>query len=346
MGLGFCKFHKSEDIKDNVFEFDDKLEIVECPICHRQIEAVKAKEEYDKVISNLLFKARSYIFAASKYDKAYRTYAKVIDIQESNPNAHAGRILSLFMMSTLRYPRFDDCQYMLNLTYNLLASRKSSHYTLATLFDVLNEKLSLYLKTVKKKLMYRIYFHDRDCVELYLTRVLEGKNMRMLMAKYIASIAEKHQEENYFREVETKINSAIKDDDITLSSFHLTTNGFSYKPIFDKKGEMIVIDDGIKQHTNLSTYRPYSLDIKDKKKIYIRDRIFTSFSLQYNLFFFFLFISLPALFGTIFLFKSLLDSHLKNMYFILSMSLYIFSIAFAFFGYFIAKKIRNRLRRG
>lgn len=345
MGLGYCKYHKSNDIKDNLFEFEDDSHIVECPVCHKKMKTSIAVTAYADVLAKYVYRGRFYLFVSSNYDKAYRMFARVLDLDQWNINGYAGRILSLFMMSTLRNPRFDDTEEMIIQAFSVLSKKKNNHQIIVIMFDKLNEYINDYLKNVKKKLMHRIYFYNRECVELYVNRLIQAKKLRTIMLKEVTTLKNKHPDEIVYKNSIEKIESSIKMDELNISSYYITTSGYSYKGIFDKKGELVIIDDGIKQKTNLSTYRPYTLNIKEKGKIYIRDRVFTSFNAQYKFFLSTFIILILFYIGSgAALIESFLIKDLSLMFLIISVFCFLFATGFVIMRLVLFMLMRKRLK--
>lgn len=285
MALGYCVHHKSNEIKDHLFEIDDRDEIVECPVCHKKMKRNEAIKAYTDKLNHYIYWGRFHLFVTAYYKKAYRFFAHALEMDNYNVYGYTGRICSLFMMSTLHNPRIEDTKEMVIQAFSLLSKERCNYEPIIHMIKVLNKNLHKYLASIKKKLMHRVYFHNKDCIKLYLDRVLAAKDLRELFIKQLSSIYKKLQddENKNCEEVINRINKSIDKDNFDLTHYHGCVDGYSYKALFDKKGDMVLIDDGIKQKVNLSTYHPFSLQ-KERGKYTIKDRVFSSFSIQYNIF--------------------------------------------------------------
>lgn len=285
MALGYCKHHKSNDVKDHLFEIDDRDEIVECPFCHKKMKRNEAIKAYADKLNHYIYWGRFHLFVTTYYKKAYRFYAHALEMDNQNVNGYTGRICSLFMMSTLRNPRIEDTKEMVIQAFALLSKDRSNHKIIVYMIAILDRYIKKYLLAVKKKLMHRVHFHDKDCIKLYLDRVLEAKDLRELLLKETLTLFKKHpdEEKEMYEQVIKMINESIDKDNFDLTQYQPCLDGYSYKALFDKNGEITLIDDGIKQKVNLSAYHPFSLH-KERAKYTIKDRVFSSFSKQYNFF--------------------------------------------------------------
>ena len=282
---GYCKYHKSNDIKDHILEIDERDEIIECPVCHRKIKATDAVKAYYDKISRCLYWGRFNLFVSTNYLKAYRYFACVLELDENNVDGYSGRILSLFMMSTLRNSRFEDTKEMVIQAFSLLAKDRNNHKSIIFMLSTLDKFVHKYIKLIKKKLTHRIYFHDEKCVKTYLTRVKEARDLRLLILKEVEQLINRHQKDDLsdFELIRSEIKKSLERDEHDLSTYHSCLDGYSYKALFSKKGDMVIIDDGLKQKINLSSYHPFSVD-KEKGKYQIKDRVFASYSFQYQFF--------------------------------------------------------------
>ena len=125
MVRGYCKYHKSLDIKDRLFEIDERDEIVECPVCHKRMKQVDATKAYSDKIRHFLYWGRFHLFVTTNYFKAYRNFASALELDPLNIDGYSGRLLSLFLMSTLRVSRFEDTKEMVIQAFSLLAQRQN-----------------------------------------------------------------------------------------------------------------------------------------------------------------------------------------------------------------------------
>lgn len=348
MALGYCKHHKSNDVKDHLFEIDDRDEIVECPFCHKKMKRNEAIKTYADKLNHYIYWGRFHLFVSTYYKKAYRFYAHALEMDNYNVNGYTGRICSLFMMSTLRNPRIEDTKEMVIQAFSLLSKDRSNHKIIVYMIAILDRYIQKYLVACKKKLMHKVHFHDKDCIKLYLQRVISAKDLRELLLKETLSLYKKHpdEENEMYEQVIKMINGSIDKDTFDLTHFHPCVDGYSYKALFDKKGDMILIDDGIKQKVNLSAYHPFSLN-KEKGKYTIKDRVFSSFSKQYNFF-----LSTSILFVLSFLLSigctigGFIFTEFKFLLLSLGILFILISAALIVFRIILYVIIRKRLRKG
>ena len=343
---GYCKYHKSNDLKDHILEIDERDEIIECPVCHRKIKRNDAIKTYHDKISHFLYWGRFNLFVSTNYLKAYRYFAAVLEIDENNVDGYSGRILSLFMMSTLRDSRFEDTKEMVIQAFSLLAKNRTNHKSIIFMLSTLDKFVHKYIKLVKKKLTHKIYFHDNKCVKLYLTRVKEARDLRIVILKEVEQLINRNQKNDFndFEQIRLEIKKSLDRDEHDLSTYQVCLDGYSYKALFDKKGDMVIIDDGLKQKINLSSYHPFAIK-KEKGKYQIRDRVFTSYSKQYQFFIYsaviIILLFVLAIASTICCF---VFSELRHILLISALSLALLAVLFIIIRFSLYLIIRKRIK--
>ena len=274
--LGYCKKCKKTHEIPVFFELNTENKISYCPRCGHQMTTKQANENYNKCLKDLYSEAEVLLFKAHDYEKAYRSYGKIIDAHPEDVVARYGRILSLIYLSTLRAPKFSDALVMFQsekVKYLRLASYRKIYFAFL-------KQVNLALDNYHKKFMYRLmaadeYFYDVDCVSLYYDRILQIKNFKKVIKDECNYLSNKLLDES-FEPLLNKIETEITLLDKELHGKKTTLEGVQYSFTKIGKDGRPIVSYGERRVLikNQNKYPLYKLDKNAQNLPIIKDEIY------------------------------------------------------------------------
>ena len=275
MKRGYCIKCRYDDPKRHIFPVNSEAEVCYCPKCMAEYKPKDAIAHYNHFMKHFILKADASLHIAMMPDVSYQKYADVLEIEESNIQALLGRSLSLLYLSTLRHTTFKQVVNLNELDenrYHLVSNRHDYFSFLRAAEKVSND----YEEKMHKRLTFKGYFHDKDCVKLYISRLGELIAFKQYIVAELKEI-DKVQEADYIEKgihaLEGKIGGKFvtADGDVTV---YRGTDRFN-------SPQLVTLPEKIK--TGLDKYRGYTLKEDDRKLIVIKDVIFKSNRAAYGL---------------------------------------------------------------
>ena len=271
---GLCPYCITHRVDRRIFPVNPEASTCFCPICMKEVEPKTAIEGYTDLINKMLLKADNSLFVTCDPVLAYSQYADVIELEPKEAHALLGRILCLVYMGKVR-------KSFLAEAYTLLENTPYQGCDIEefTLFlKKINFALDEYESSLSKKLTFKSYFFDVDCLKLYWINLHDVIKMKEL----ILSINKDIKKGFKSQKVDVMINLLEHNIEEKKKVLHTDTyicNGTAYK--FNKMmyGKA-VIDPSTKKKidTHLTRYRLSTLNENEKHKRYIKDEIFKDYT--------------------------------------------------------------------
>ena len=275
MKRGYCIRCRYDDPKRHVFSVNSEAEVCYCPKCMAEYKPKDAIAHYNHFMKNIILKADASLHLAMMPDVSYQKYADILEIEDDNVQALLGRSLSLLYLSTLRKTTFSQVILLNQIDenrYHLVANRHAYFQFLRAAESVANS----YEDKILKRLTFKTYFHDRDCVKLYISRLHELIAFKEYLVEELDSI-DKHSESVYVLSSIDSSKTKLKGKFIIADGDVVTYQGT------DKfnSPQLVTLKEKVK--TGLDKYRGYTLKEDDRKLIVVKDVIFRSNKAAYRL---------------------------------------------------------------
>ena len=277
---GLCPYCKINNIQHSIFLVNPEASSVFCGTNMHQISPQEAIKNYERYMQGLIKKADDTLNVVCNPALAYQEYADVIEIDNSYVRPYLGRLLCLVYMSKVRKNHLHEAKLLLEVgteeTFTKVSDFPVVFNALRNIVKVTEE----YLGALKKKLTFRQYFYDTDCLKLYclhINEILKFKDLLLEETKVIVKKAKKQDAEVLHEILEHNIeekNILLKETD------HITVDGKHYRFVKVRRNGEVEIEDVTKRKTNTfaSRYRMATLNPDDKKLRYIKDLIFKDYT--------------------------------------------------------------------
>lgn len=268
MKKGFCLStvcNKREEVR-RIFDVNSEAQFCYCPYCGKKYRPKVAIFNYEKRITRYDKKAKFFLKNVGQPLYAYNLFAYVLELEPTNVTAKLGRLLSLAYLSTLRRNRFSEVKALLEMVKDEVRDQKGTRYS--NFLGSLNICANDYLDKTRKKLTFRGYFFDTECLKLYYKNLRDVIDFKRYLASEISHTSDKKGAEKVFTE--------IKNFELLYNEVAFTANGVDHTfTNFTKTGEPLITEGRKKVDTKLQKYRLSTLNKNDKKLIYIKDTVFS-----------------------------------------------------------------------
>lgn len=266
---GYCTNCNKNDEGRRIFDVNTDAKFCYCPHCGKKYTPKVAIHNYDRVISLYLKRGYYYLRNTGNPKTAYSIFAYVLELEHYNKTAKLGRLLSLAYLSTLRRNRFLEVKELLLMENEIFQASKTRREYTAFLVS-LHKCVQDYITKAKKKLTFKEYFYDINCLKLYYSLISDAITILRVVVDELSMI----EEEKLAFSVSDTIKEYEKEYDVSF----FTVDGQEQRLVnFTKNGEPLIVNGKKKEDTNkLQRYRMASLQ-EDKKKNtrYIKDNVFT-----------------------------------------------------------------------
>lgn len=271
---GLCPYCVTHRVDRRIFVVNPEASTCFCPVCMKEVEPKVAIDGYSELINKMLLKADNTLFVTCDPVLAYSQYAEVIELEQKEAHALLGRILCLIYMGRVRKSYLPEAYSLLENTSFEGCDIEEFIFFLKKINFALDE----YISSIQKKLTFKSYFFDVECLKLYWLYLHEVIKMKELILSIIKDIKKNHktsQSEIMANMLEHNIDESKK----ILRKDTYICDGTAYcyiKTLNDK----VVIENSTKKKvdTKLNRYRLSSLNEDDKHKRYIKDEIFKDYT--------------------------------------------------------------------
>lgn len=270
---GLCLNCQGKRIDHRIFQVNPEASTCFCPVCMKEMEPRIAIDNYTKYISNLLFKADNTLFVACDPVLAYQQYADVLEFEENEAHALIGRILCLIYMGKVRKSYLREAYILLENT----SFRGCDIDTFINFLKKIDVALDEYEAAVTKKLTFRDYFYDVECLKLYwihLTDIIKMKELILSIFHKIEKTYTTRVDEAFDKMLENNISEKEK----LLAKEQITCDGVVYKFTKIVNGKACVDTVKKSRSNRFRRFRLSTLDPNDKSKKYIKDQVFKDYT--------------------------------------------------------------------
>ena len=266
MTKGYCTNCNKDNEARRIFDVNSDVKFCYCPHCGKKYRPRIAIHNYKRTIDRYLRRANFFLRNANETRDAYNLFAYVLELEPTNVTAKLGRLLSLAYLSTLRRNRFSEVKALLEMVKDEVRDQKGTRYS--NFLGSLNICANDYLDKSRKKLTFRGYFFDTECLKLYYKNLRDVIDFKRYLASEISHTSDKKGAEKVFTE--------IKNFELLYNEVVFTANGVDHTfTNFTKTGEPLITEGRKKVDTKLQKYRLSTLNKNDKKLIYIKDSVFS-----------------------------------------------------------------------
>ena len=266
---GYCTNCNKYDEGRRIFDVNTDAKYCYCPHCGKKYTPKVAIHNYDRAISLYLKRGYYYLKNTGNPKAAYGIFAYVLELEHYNKTAKLGRLLSLAYLSTLRRNRFLEVKELLTMESEIFKVSKTRREYTAFLVS-LHKCVQDYIIKAKKKLTFREYFYDINCLKLYYSLISDAITLLRVVVNELSMIEEER--------LAFTVSDTIKDYENEYNIAFFTVDGQEQRLVnFTKNGEPLIVNGKRREDTTkLMRYRMASLD-EDKKKNYryIKDNIFS-----------------------------------------------------------------------
>ncbi len=266
MKKGYChNCNKDYEVR-RIFDVNSDAKYCYCPHCGKRYRPKVVINAYDRVIARYLKRANFYLRNANEYLLAYNLFAYVLELEPENKSAKLGRLLSLSYLSSLRRNRFVEVRELLDMEKADFhgAKIKSEYSSILLGLDRCSNK---YMEKAKKKLTFRTYFYDVECIKLYYRHVGEVIKLKRLLLEELSMI-----DDSKGAEV---VSESIKALENEYNNINFTVDGHDHLfANYSKNGDPLITNGRRKIDTKLSKYRMATLNTEDKKLRVLDDAVF------------------------------------------------------------------------
>ena len=255
---GYCTNCNKHDEPRRIFDVNSEAKVCYCPHCGKKYRPKIAIYNYERVITKYLRRAYFFLKNVCDASRAYSLFAYVLELEPTNKTAKLGRLLSLAFLSTLRRNRCLEVSELLQIEMADFHTPKFTREYTAFLLS-LDHFTNNYIANVKKKLTFRNYFYDIDCIKLYFRHIYDTLPLKRLIASELSLCDEAN--------LAAEVNEGIKTMESEYSQGFYDVHGQEHNLVnFAKSGDPLVVNGRSKvDTTKLLRYRMSTLDPTKKK---------------------------------------------------------------------------------
>ena len=267
MKRGYCIHCNKHDEVRRIFDVNTDVRYCFCPHCGHRYRPKLAVQNYERALSHYLRRANYYLKNTGNPKASYALFAYVLELDPQNKQAKLGRLLSLAYLSSLRRNRFLEVKELMLMENDIFHGQRARRDYAAFLIS-LHKCVSDYMVGVKKRLTFKEYFYDVNCLKLYYSLISDALSLLRTVVEELSIIEEEKSAE--------AVNETIKHLEAEYNLSFFTVDGQEQRLVnFTKNGEPLIVNGKQRQDTTkLQRYRMASLK-EDKKLRYIKDVVFT-----------------------------------------------------------------------
>ncbi len=265
---GYCTNCNKNDETRRIFDVNPSTSYCHCPHCGKRYRPKVAINNYNRVLARYLKRASYFLRNVGDAKRAYGIYAYILELEFSNSAARMGRLLALSYLSSLRRNRFKEAKELLLMDVEQFREEKYEKEYSAFLLE-LSKCTDEYMYRVEKKLTFKDYFYDVDCLKLYYKNMEDVIDIKRLIVNELSLINEEKMVEI--------VSNSIKNLEEIFKKSVFTADGKEQKLVnFGKSGEPLIVNGyQRKDTTKIQRYRMSTLDPNNKKATFIKDVVFS-----------------------------------------------------------------------
>ena len=275
---GICPVCKATtNFANMVFPVNDKADRCFCPRCLKELKPIEAIQKYEEALQKKIKEADKTLYLIGDADKAYRMYGDIISLDDSYLQAYLGRFMALIYHSTVRRSYiYEATLLMSNEVISIMHKSESKNEYVAFISRAI-KTVDEYFATVKKRIIFRKYFYEPECIEIYyklLKDIYDFKKLLLGEAQFLS----RHSDIPKANSLVNQLTNHLEDLDKKINQSYITVYGEIYHiGKIKRNGDIVIekLDDTVK--TNLHRYHMATLDQKNKKLRQIDDIIFKNY---------------------------------------------------------------------
>ena len=155
-------------------------------------------------------------------------FAQIIEIDSTNIDARFGRILSLIYLSKLRRSRFPDAILMIKEESQIIFHKVDYFEKYAKFLIDVNHAVDDYHSNLKKKLTFRNYFYDDECIKLFFKKDNEICDIKKFILDEVTWLNTKH-ETDELTMFSSELEKSIREYEKEIGGKLLATDGMLVK---------------------------------------------------------------------------------------------------------------------
>ena len=294
---GLCPYCHTLRVDRRIFLVNPEASTCFCPTCMREMEPKLAISGYKKYIEEQLSVADKTLFVTCDPVLAYQQYADVIELEPREAHALLGRILCLIYMGRVRKSYLKEALTLLEAT----SYEGCSINDFAFFLKKINFALDEYEAALQKKLTFRGFYYDADCLKLYYAHYSDIILLKELLLEIVENIKKKYTSQQ--NEVLLNLLKHNLDEKRRILKQEVyTADGVSYKFSKITNGVVELTKTNHDVENRFSSHHLATLDDSNKKQKHIKDEIFKDYtriakSKKASLVFFIMFLIVAAGFG-------------------------------------------------
>ena len=279
---GLCPFCTNKKITNRLFVVNPDAAVCYCPNCLNEMAPSQAIKTYADAIEDMVKVADKALFHACDPALAYQKYADILEIDNTCVRAYLGRLLCLVYLSKVRKSYIAEAGLLLDDEIDTYFHRVAEIPNLITFLKRVNRLVDEYEYGVHKKLTFKSYFFDKDCLSLYLhhlNEIIIFKTNALNECLYLQKKYSNVQADVLISLLETSLAEKKK---LLFEGKFITVDGKTYVvDQVEENGNVTIkeTDDPIVD-TKSGRYLMGTLDINDKKNRYITDTVFKDYALM------------------------------------------------------------------
>ena len=222
---GVCPHCNFSRLENRIFKVNPDASTVYCPFCMRELDPKQSIDLYNNIIAKMLKKADDTLFIACDPTLAYQEYADVLEVEPRNSKALLGRILCLIYTSKVRH------SYLVEATELLETITHKGVDEVATYIEYLKRidfALDEFDVALNRRLTYRNYFYDEECLKLYLKHLYDIIKFKENILKKAKEIKRDYVTQNNDMFI-NRLNHSINEKTEYLKNKNRTIDGSCYQ---------------------------------------------------------------------------------------------------------------------
>lgn len=275
---GLCPYCDNTNLSRSIFLVNPEASIVFCGTNMHQIAPIDAINAYNETIKKMIARADNTINVVCDPGLAYQEYADVLAVDDTVIHAYFGRILCLIYMSTVRKTFIEDATILLKLLAEKFTPKVSEAEAYYKFYRKLISVTEEYQNLVNKRVTFREYYYDTDCLKIYLRLAKQVVDFETVIYDCVLKIKDKYNSQkidtilNYLNEKVTQKEYQLSNGEFILAS------GEHYK--FIKSTFEGVEIEKINKFidTKVTRYRMATLDQNNKELRQIKDEVFRNYT--------------------------------------------------------------------
>lgn len=280
----YCPNCHFKNEKNHVFLVNEDALTCYCPRCLSEFQPKDVINKYNQILNKKIDNAKALLYSAINMQLAYQKFADLIEFDNECVDGYYGRLLALIYISTLRHPRFDDFNLLFQVNNSMF--RKSDREQYVRFLDKCNNAIKEYETNFIKRLSFKKYFYDIDCLKLYFKNLIQIKSSLNLLLKEVHYIKNTLKFSSVqLLNLEQDLTENIAKNDDKFADKYQTFEGYIYSFVEESKNGDILLGHNdsrkkaVLKHIKFKTLTPG----ENHKGSVIKDKVYPDNTNVYKL---------------------------------------------------------------